>query len=143
MNMTWAWPGSHEWERTRLAFAAAVADYSATGPGVRQRGAGDSGVAGDEAAAGDARAIDDGRQPYQLLIQPDLELGHVRWGCIVRQGAPDFVRRNGWLTMAWAARCVQQEEPRLVWLGVAALVLMGSSVAYNTVRSLVAALLGE
>ena len=150
MRLTIDWPSQDERALARAAFAQAVEAYSATvAHDARPAGAGDDGQEGDGGPATPSEQVsaealpDDTDLPAGPATEVAPEPGPERWSQVVRQGAPDFVRANLWLTMGWAARCVGHEEPRLVWLGAGATTLVGSSMAYTAIRHVVGVIAGE
>lgn len=66
---------------------------------------------------------------------PAIDVSRL-WRDVVQNGAPQEIRANGWLTLAWARRCIRREEPRLYWVSVAAGLFVGSAWVFDLVRAI-------
>jgi len=131
-SISLAWPPKHAREHAAQTFADAVVQFESAvnapldgeGDGATAGGLGEEGSNGRGVAAQGA----------------EIDAAQL-WKEMVQNGAPQEVRANAWLTLAWARRCIRREEPRLFWAAVAAGGFVGSAWIYDLARSLAELLL--
>jgi len=109
------WPSRASWGEARQAFGAALTVFRS-----------------EVQSAEDHLAADPEAEPDASVDQMAI------WKRVGREGAPEQVRANAWLLLAWGCWCVKAEEPALLWIGGIAAGLLTLTAVYPAVRWTVA-----